>query len=55
MRELKEVLDFINKNIPYDEEISLSILVGYLFEDLMDSTRNITKVIGDWIDKYREK
>ncbi|ASV70253.1 hypothetical protein CKF48_23540 (plasmid) [Cytobacillus kochii] len=53
MRELKEVLDYINKNNPYDEEITLSSLVRYLFEDLMDGTRNITKVIGNWLDKYK--
>ncbi|NRG45508.1 hypothetical protein HRF87_12115 [Bacillus sp. CRN 9] len=55
MRELKEVLDFINRNNPYDEEFTLSRLVNYLFEDMMDSTRNISKVIGNWIDKYKEK
>ncbi|WP_307479648.1 hypothetical protein [Cytobacillus purgationiresistens] len=53
VRELKEVLQFINKNNPYDEEITLTMLVSYLFEDFMDSTRNISKVIGEWIDKYK--
>lgn len=53
MRELKEVLKFINKNNPYDEEVTLTMIISYLFDEFMDNTRNITKVIGNWLDKYK--
>lgn len=53
MRELKEVLKFINKNNPYDEEISLTMLISYLFDEFMDSTMNFKKVITNWLDKYK--
>lgn len=53
LKELNKVLEFINKNNPYDEEITLSALLSYLFEELMDNTRNIKKVIGDWLERYK--
>jgi hypothetical protein len=55
MKELKEVIRFINKNNPYDEEVTLSMIINFLFEEFMDNTRNFTKVITNWIDKVSDK
>ena len=54
MKELKQVLKYINKNNPYKEEISWFTLLSMIFEDVKDSTSNIKDVIHSWIDKYRE-
>lgn len=54
MKELKQVLKYINKNNPYKEEISWFTLLSMIFEDVKDSTTNIKEVIHSWIDKYRE-
>lgn len=54
MKELKLVLKFINKNNPYNEEISWFALLSMIFDDFKESTSNLKEVVHSWIDKYRE-
>lgn len=53
MKELKQVLKYINKNNPYKEEISWFTLLSMIFDDIKDSTSNVKDKIHSWIDKYR--
>lgn len=53
MKELKQVLKYINKNNPYKEEISWFALLSMIFDDIKDSTSNVKDKIHSWIDKYK--
>jgi hypothetical protein len=52
MKELKAVLKYINKNNPYNEEISWFALISMLFEEFKDNTSNIKEIVHSWIDKH---
>ncbi|CAI6330819.1 hypothetical protein [Bacillus subtilis] len=52
MKELKQVLKFINKNNPYEQEVSWFSLFSMIHEEVQESTQNIKKVIGNWLDKH---
>lgn len=53
MKELKHVLKYINKNNPYNEEISWFALLSLIFDEFKHSTSNIKDKIHSWIDKYK--
>lgn len=53
MKELKQVLKYINKNNPYHEEISWFALLAMIFEDVKESTGNVRSIIHNWMDKYK--
>jgi hypothetical protein len=53
MKELKQVLKYINKNNPYQEEISWFALLAMIFEDVKESTGNVRSIIHNWMDKYK--
>lgn len=53
MKELKQVLKYINKNNPYNEEISWFALLSLIVEDFKESTHNIKENIHKWMDKYK--
>lgn len=53
MKELKQVLKYINKNNPYNEEISWFALLTMIFEDIKGSTSNVKEVVYNWMDKYK--
>ncbi|AIE61761.1 hypothetical protein [Bacillus methanolicus] len=55
MRELKKVMKFINTNNPYEEEISWSALLSFLFDELKIGASNISESIQDWLDKWNRK
>lgn len=55
MKELKQVLKYINKNNPYNEEISWFTLLAMMFEDIKESTNNVREVIQNWMDQYNKK
>lgn len=52
MKELKQVLKYINKNNPYNEEISWFTLLSIIIEDIKDSTSNVKGIVHNWLDKY---
>lgn len=54
-KQLKMVFEFIRKENPYEEDISISELISYLFDEFMDGTRNLKKVLETWLDKVIEK
>ncbi|MDE3841103.1 hypothetical protein C0966_17740 (plasmid) [Bacillus methanolicus] len=55
MRELKKVMKFINTNNPYEEEISWSALLSFLFDELKIGASNVSESIQDWLDKWNRK
>lgn len=48
-RELKAILKFINKNNPYDKEVTLSALVAYYFDEIKSGLISFQ----DFIDKLK--
>lgn len=55
MKELKQVLKYINKNNPYNEEISWFTLLAMMLEDIKESTNNVREVIQNWMDQYKKE
>lgn len=53
MRELKLVLKYINKNNPYDEEISWFTLLSIIYDELKEGTTNVKEVVHSWIEKFK--
>jgi hypothetical protein len=53
--QLKEVLRFIKRDNPFSEEITLSRLIGYIVEEVMDHTVNAKKVVENWLDSVVQK
>ena len=53
MKELKQVLKYINKNNPYNEEISWFTLLSMIFDDIKEGTINVRKVIGHWMENNK--
>lgn len=53
MKELKQILKFINQNNPYQEEISWFALVSKIFDDIKTSTHNVKIAINHWMDNKK--
>ncbi|MGG6449174.1 hypothetical protein [Pseudobacillus badius] len=54
-KELQKILQFINENNPYDEEVTLSILINYLIDEVVNGTETVKEALGSWIDKKKQK
>ncbi|UAL49771.1 hypothetical protein K7887_22660 (plasmid) [Sutcliffiella horikoshii] len=51
VKELKEVVKYINKNNPYSEEVSFMHLISYLMDELMKSTEDTFKrAVDKWLE-----
>ncbi|MCM3113604.1 hypothetical protein [Lederbergia lenta] len=53
MQELKKVLNYINKNNPYNEDISWFTLLSIIFDEVKDNTVNAKEAIHSWLDKFK--
>lgn len=53
MKELKEVLKYINQNNPYQEEVSISALLFHLLDEMKISASNLGGSIQSWLDKVK--
>lgn len=53
MKELKVVLKYINKNNPYNEEISWFALVSIIFDELKETTEDVKDTINKWLEKFK--
>lgn len=53
MKELKQVLKYINKNNPYNEEISWFTLLSMMFEEIKENTNNVKEVVHQWMERYK--
>ncbi|MFS0882759.1 hypothetical protein [Metabacillus niabensis] len=53
MKELKQVLQYVNKNNPYQEDISWFTLLSIIYEDVKDNTVNVKDAIHGWMDKFK--
>lgn len=53
MKELKKVLLYINKNNPYNEDISWFTLLSMIFEEVKENTTNVKETIHNWLDKFK--
>lgn len=54
MRELKQVMKFINTHNPYEEEISWSALLSYIFDETKTGANSLSQSINGWLDKLSE-
>jgi len=52
MKELKQVLKYINQDNPYQEEISWFSLLSWILEDMKESTYNVKQAVKKWLEKY---
>jgi len=50
MKQLREVVKFINKNNPYQQEISLGAFIGMLMEEVKDTAFTMSESIKRWLD-----
>lgn len=53
MKELKQVLQYVNKNNPYNEDISWFTLLSLIFEEVKDNTGSVKDAIQHWMNKYK--
>ncbi|MBK5446689.1 MULTISPECIES: hypothetical protein [unclassified Peribacillus] len=53
MRELKQVMTFINKNNPYEEQISWSTITSFIVDEMKIGTSNLSQSINGWLDKLK--
>lgn len=53
MTELKAVLKYLNKNNPYEEEISWSVLLTYILDELKESASSMTESISLYIKSWK--
>lgn len=53
MKELRLVLKYINKNNPYNEEISWFALLSLIFDEIKENTQNVRQTINKWLDRYK--
>ncbi|MYL22032.1 hypothetical protein GLW04_19340 [Halobacillus litoralis] len=53
MKDLKHVLKYINKNNPYNEEVSWFTLVSMIVDDLKENTSNVKQRISKWIERNK--
>lgn len=49
-KELELVLQFIQKENPYGEEVSLTQLISYVMDNFMDKGRNVKQAVEGWLD-----
>ncbi len=54
-KQLKEVLHFINQNNPYEEKVTISMLLKQLAGEFMDRSKNIKQVLNEWIENIVEE
>lgn len=52
MKEMKNVLKYINKNNPYYEEISWFHLISKIYDEIKDTTVGAKERIETWLNKY---
>ncbi|KYD11424.1 hypothetical protein B4102_2152 [Heyndrickxia sporothermodurans] len=53
MKELKEVLKYINNNNPYNEEISWFALLSMIYEELKDTAVTLKEGLHNWIERFK--
>ncbi|MFI8494142.1 hypothetical protein ACIGC1_14670 [Peribacillus butanolivorans] len=53
MRELKQVMTFVNKNNPYEEQISWSAITSFIVDEMKTGTSNLSQSINGWLDKLK--
>ncbi|MCM3324769.1 hypothetical protein [Cytobacillus kochii] len=51
MDELKRVMKYVNRNNPYNEEISWFNLLSFIFDEVKDTTTNVKVAINNWLGK----
>lgn len=54
MKELKEVLKFVNKNNPYNEEVSLAALISHLVDELKTGADHLGSTLQSWMNKLKK-
>ncbi|UOE58146.1 hypothetical protein [Cytobacillus oceanisediminis] len=54
-KQLKLVLDFIRKENPYEDDITLTQLISYIMDEFMEHGRNLKVAVHNWLDSVTEK
>lgn len=54
MRELKKIIHYLNQNSNYDEKISWVALLSFFYDELKDSSTNMSKAIVNWINNIKK-
>ncbi|MGG4265449.1 hypothetical protein [Peribacillus simplex] len=54
IKELKKIIKFINQNNPYEEEISWTEIMYYVYKEIKTSTTTMTAAITGFIDKHKK-
>lgn len=50
-KELRKILKFININNPYEEEISLGMLLNYLINEVVHGAESVRTAIDKWVER----
>ncbi|MDM5196485.1 hypothetical protein QUF79_00005 [Fictibacillus enclensis] len=53
IKQLKEVLKFINKNNPCNEEVTLAQLISFLMEEFKDRTIHLKHMVDEWLQQVK--
>lgn len=54
LKQLKEVMRFIESHNPYEEKVTIAMLIDQVVSEFKDTTRTFKEVVSDWIDKTKE-
>ena len=54
MRELRQIIRFINRNNPYDDAFTFSELISMIYKDCKQGALNIGKALEEWIKGVNE-
>jgi hypothetical protein len=53
MKELQQVIRYINKNSPYDDKVSWATLFSYLVDELKLGASNMSSALSNWLDRNK--
>jgi predicted DNA-binding antitoxin AbrB/MazE fold protein len=53
MRELRQILKFINESNPYEEKITWMGFISYLYQEFKGSGKNVSQSIIDWLEEQK--
>jgi hypothetical protein len=53
LRQLKIVLNYVNRSNREEDDLTIGVLLAYLFDRLGEKTRRLTEVVGEWVEEVR--
>ena len=52
MEELRKLLRYLRKNNPYDEDITWTHLLAYIFDEVKDGAQSVADTVGTFISRW---